>query len=285
MMIAISESITVGLACSMMSRVTGTCWKNEMPRSPWSARPSHRTNWTGRGRSSPKLCRSASTCWGAASCPSSTRAGSPGVRWISRNTTTATTSRTGTRAAIRPVRYDSTSSPRTRSPGRRGFDPGRPGRRCAAAGSGPLLHRRDVPGDQPVARAESLGRHRFGGEDHRVKFPGTHKRSLLVPEGLELAPQLNPRTLIGGLVELVEQLVLLRGVPPAGIRGVEDGDQRRIGDEPVARREQIVVGWLRPVVEHTRPLQHLHVHLESDLLELGDRHRRALEHVVVLLGS
>src|SRR5713101_6181488 len=72
---------------------TGTSYWIERPRSPATARPTHRTYWTGTGRLRPSDSRRRATASGLASMPSMMRAGSPG----STRTTTKTSRETKTR--------------------------------------------------------------------------------------------------------------------------------------------------------------------------------------------
>ena len=59
-----------------------------MPMSPWTKWLIHVQYWDSNGRSVPSWCVSALTASGAASGPSTARAGSPGSTWPAKNTIT-----------------------------------------------------------------------------------------------------------------------------------------------------------------------------------------------------
>jgi hypothetical protein len=86
---------TVGSSRWPSSCDTGTCVKIEVPRSPVKSLPSHTANCCHSGRFSPSAARSFSMSSTLARSPAMSAAGSPGDRWINRNTTTATTAMTG----------------------------------------------------------------------------------------------------------------------------------------------------------------------------------------------
>ena len=80
---------------------TGCPRKNDRPSSPRTTRESHRTNCTGSGWSSPSRTRSSATACGLASIPSSTAAGSPGMRRMRANAAAPMISQAGTSSMIR----------------------------------------------------------------------------------------------------------------------------------------------------------------------------------------
>src|SRR5579871_4050456 len=114
------------------------------------------------------------------------------------NTTTATTRRTGSSANNRPIRYPSTSTPDV---------------------VGPLSGGLHVPRDDPVRCAEAG--QALAAELQEVEAAGPDDRRLLVHERLQLGPQLRALRLVGLRGELPEQRVLVRRIPPSGIRRTE----------------------------------------------------------------
>ena len=81
--------------------VTGTCVKIEVPRSPRASLPTQMANCCHSGWFRPSAMRSFSMSSPVARSPAISAAGSPGDRWISRNTSTDTTAITGRVAASR----------------------------------------------------------------------------------------------------------------------------------------------------------------------------------------
>ncbi|MNT48208.1 hypothetical protein D3C72_1849770 [compost metagenome] len=92
---------TVGSSRCASNCATGTWVKMEVPRSPVASRPSHSKNCRHSGWSSPSTPRSLAMSSTVARSPAISAAGSPGDKWISRKTTTATTAITGSVAARR----------------------------------------------------------------------------------------------------------------------------------------------------------------------------------------
>ncbi|MNS99863.1 hypothetical protein D3C72_1342780 [compost metagenome] len=83
------------------SCVTGTCVKIDVPRSPCISLAAHSPNCRHSGSSRPNAVCSLAMSSAVAKSPAISAAGSPGDRWISRNTITATTAMTGTMASTR----------------------------------------------------------------------------------------------------------------------------------------------------------------------------------------
>ena len=100
----VTDRTRVGSSRCRISRLTGSWEKMEMPSSPWRICPTQATNWTGSGRSSPSCFPMRAMSSAVAKSPAIRVAGSPGARWSSRKTITATTPMTGMVARIRRTR-------------------------------------------------------------------------------------------------------------------------------------------------------------------------------------
>ena len=90
--------------------VTGWPVRKDVPRSPCTTPRRNRRYCSRSGRSRPSLARSSATSCGDAASPSIACAGSPGMRWMSENTSVATPSSTGIVSARRRARNRSTAS-------------------------------------------------------------------------------------------------------------------------------------------------------------------------------
>src|SRR5689334_18059549 len=80
---------------------TGNCWRIERPRSPCTARLSHRAYCVGHGSFKPRSCRNLASVSPVAIGPSIASAASPGARWIIMKTTIVAAKRVGTTSANR----------------------------------------------------------------------------------------------------------------------------------------------------------------------------------------
>ena len=92
---------SVGSIRCASSSVTGTWVKIDVPRSPCARRPAQSANWRQSGWSRPSAVRSRAMSSVLARSPAISAAGSPGERWMSRKTSSATTAMTGSVAAMR----------------------------------------------------------------------------------------------------------------------------------------------------------------------------------------
>src|SRR6202022_2963961 len=132
-----------------------------------------------------------------------------------------------------------------------------------------LFDRLYVPRDDPVCRSEP-GK-TFPAEHELVKDAGPDDRRLGVPELMQLRPELRALCLIGFRVELRKETILVRHIPPSGVRSGVDVLQRWIRQEAAPRHEYVPVRRFGAVVEHARPLHDLQIYLEPGVLGLGRR--------------
>src|SRR5262245_1168150 len=86
-------------------------------------------------------------------------------------------------------------------------------------------------------------------------------------------------------LEVGEHLLLLLRAPPPGPVALERGRQRGIGVERVTGREHVEQLGLVAPLDERRPVQHLQIDLEPDLLHLLLRHQRGLVHPVVFASG
>ncbi len=92
---ATTASSSVAGSRSAINTDTSRPWRRLSPKSPVSARPTKRANWTGAGRSSPSAACNAARSAGVASWPIMLLTGSP-TYWNSENDPIPTTSITST---------------------------------------------------------------------------------------------------------------------------------------------------------------------------------------------
>ncbi len=93
--IVVAASEMVGSARCAISVVTGSPQNMELPRFPWARLTTQTTNCFQIGSSRPSFWRICAMLSGVALSPAMIAAGSPGARWSSRNTNSATMAITG----------------------------------------------------------------------------------------------------------------------------------------------------------------------------------------------
>src|SRR3990172_1452019 len=256
---AISSAATVSSSVaghtSASSSSTGRfCWMDR-PRSPRATRPTYSTYRTNIGLSSPRGSRSLATASGVACSPSISATASPGISSTVSMTTKTTPSSTGT-ASIR----------------RR--------RRNVSIASG-LLVEPDLPQPEVVLhRMDGEALHRgLGGHD---LLGGVHRdpHHLLGQDVLHLEIELLALRLVQAAARLLHERVhpgvhVARRVPARGRRllAVEERVEGvvRVGvrGHPAQREHVMVERVAAHLLEHRRPLEHLHLGLDPDFLEHG----------------
>src|SRR6185503_1608537 len=192
-------------------------------------------------------------CEGVASGPSITLTGSPGMRWMSRNTTVTTTAITGSSASTRRTRYALRRS---------------------------LLEPHVVEADAVRLLVEALHGGARGAEPEEIAVADDgdllveHAR-LLLPQGhallgIRLAPQLFLKlgdVLVGGPARPARlEIDVMEGI----VEGAHPG------------REHVVLLGIVPALHEGGPVHHLQVDVEADVLELLPGEEGEVVHPLVL---
>src|SRR5262245_54732335 len=228
---AYAESWSVIGSLWETSFTIGSWVRIDSPRSPWSARRSHFTYWTGIGSRRPYFCRISSMPAASASVPAITRAGSPGIMRTPVNTMSVMRNRVTSEMRLRWIRNSITTfcgCGRPREPG------------GAPAARSDLVPARALDADQPVGHGlvalEVLGEGRDVVQVVEVDDVSA-RRELVDRLTVELGALCDVTHLPRLVQERVDRLVAGLGRVQAALAGVELVDVG-IGVHPTAPAHQ-----------------------------------------------